>query len=161
MGDLLLFTDGSVNAQSGVGFGACLLVEDPTLSLDTHRTQVRLKRFENTTSTRLELQVLLWILGELKDVGVKLIIHTDSQNILGLIKRRSRLEQNDFHSKAGKLLNNSDLYREFYDLIDQLDCRLVKVKGHKLSEDKDGTDLFFTLVDRASREALRKDIEQQ
>lgn len=152
-----MFTDGSVNAQTGVGFGAWLVVEDQSLSLDALRRNVRFKRFENTTSTRLELQVFLWALGNLKDAGVKLICHTDSQNILGLMRRRSRLEQNAFQSKGGKLLNNSDLYREFYDLIDQLDCKLVKVEGHKLSKNKNGIDRFFTVVDRASRDALRGD----
>jgi ribonuclease HI len=64
-------------------------------------------------------------------------------------------EQNDYRSKKNKRLNNYELYQEFYRMIDQLDCELVKVRGHQLSNQKDNIDRLFTLVDRASRNALR------
>ena len=43
-------------------------------------------------------------------------------------------------------------------MTDQLDCELVKVRGHQASNQKDDIDKLFTLVDRASRNALRGDI---
>ncbi|MDA0347937.1 MAG: ribonuclease H [Verrucomicrobia bacterium] len=155
MSELLLFTDGSVNVQAGVGFGAYLVVMDRGLSLDSHRRNVRMKQFHPTSSTKLELQTLLWALSEVRELGKKILVHTDSQNILGLLRRRDRLEKNAFLSSAGRPLNNSELYKEFYKLIDQLNCEFIKVKGHKVSKDKDEIDELFTLVDRASRDALR------
>ena len=89
--------------------------------------------------------------------NVKIVVHTDSQNTLGLLDRRNRLEQSDFRSKAGRPLNNRDLYRQFYDAIDSLDLEFVKLKGHKQSSQKGKLDDLFTLVDRAAREAQRKD----
>jgi ribonuclease HI len=155
MSELLLFTDGSVDVQTSVGFGAYLLVLDPGLSLDNHRRNVRVKRFQPTSSTKLELQILLWALSELPDLGKKIFVHTDSQNILGLLRRRDRLEKNAFRSKSGRPLNNFELYQEFYKVIDQIHCEFIKVKGHKVSKDKNYIDELFTLVDRASRTALR------
>jgi len=72
------------------------------------------------------------------------------------MKRRDRLEQNDYRSKRGKRLKNYALYQEFYKITDLLDCKFVKVRGHQVSNQKDDIDGLFTLVDRASRDALRK-----
>ena len=158
MPELLLFTDGSVNTKSNIGYGAYLIVSDSDLSLDELRTQVKVQRFEQTSSTKLELQALLWALKDIQTSGCKVIIYTDSQNIIGLPQRRERLEQNDYRSNKGNRLNNFELYQEFYQLIDQLDCQLMKVHGHQPAKQKNAIDLLFTLVDRASRKALREDI---
>ena len=40
--------------------------------------------------------------------------------------------------------------------LDALDCEFVKVRGHQVGNQKDDMDRLFTLVDRASRNALRK-----
>lgn len=153
----MLLTDGSVNTQSNIGYGAYLAVSECGLSLDSLRPRVKVKRFEHTSSTKLELQTLLWALSDIQALGRKVIVFTDSQNIIGLQGRRARFEQNDYRSKKNKRLNNYDLYQEFYRMTDHLDCELVKVRGHQVSNQKDDIDRLFTLVDRASRNALRGD----
>ena len=157
MNELMLLTDGSVNTESNIGYGAYLAVSERGLSLDSLRTCVKVKRFEHTSSTKLELQTLLWALSDIQALGSKVIVYADSQNIMGLQGRRDRLEQNDYRSKNNKRLNNYELYQQFYRTIDQLDCELVKVRGHEVSNQKDDIDRLFTLVDRASRNALRED----
>jgi len=157
MDKLMLFADGSLNTQSEIGYGAYLAVSERGFSLDPLRTRVKVKRFEHTSSTKLELQTLLWALSDIQASGRKVLVYTDSQNIMGLQGRRDRFEQNDYRSKKKKRLNNYELYQEFYRLIDQLDCELVKVRGHQVSNQKDDIDRLFTLVDRAARNALRGD----
>jgi|LGOV01.1.fsa_nt_gb ribonuclease HI len=160
MDAVTLFTDGSVNTQTKIGYGAYLVVSDPGLSLEELRRQVRVRRFAPTSSTKLELQTLLWALDDLQVLGRPLIVVTDSQNIIGLPARRDRLERNDYCSKKNTRLNNYELYQDFYRRIDQLDCELVKVQGHQASKHKNDIDRLFTLVDRASRNALREDARQ-
>ena len=157
MDKLILLTDGSVNTRSKIGYGAYLIVTELGHSLDLLRTRVKVRRFEHTSSTKLELQTLLWALSHIQALGCKVIVYTDSQNIMGLHGRRDRFEQNDYRSKKNKRLNNYELYQEFYRMIDQLDCELVKVRGHQVSNQKEDIDRLFTLVDRASRNALRGD----
>ena len=157
MNELMLLTDGSVNTQSKVGYGAYLAVSERGLSLDSLRECVKVKRFEHTSSTKLELQTLLWALKDIQTLESKVTVYTDSQNIMGLPVRRERFEQNSYRSKKGRLLNNYELYQEFYRMTDQLKCRFVKVRGHQVSSQKDDIDRLFTLVDRASRNALRGD----
>jgi ribonuclease HI len=157
MADLKLFTDGSVNTRSKIGYGAYLVVTEDGLPLDILKKQVKLKVFEDTTSTRLELQTLLWALNEIQAQGNKVVVYTDSRNILGLPGRRYRLEKNDYRSKNNRQLTNSDLYQEFFRLTGHLNCEFVKVEGHQRSDQKDDIARIFTLVDRASRKTVRGD----
>ena len=153
----MLFTDGSVNTHSKIGYGAYLAVSERGLSLDSLRPRVKVRRFEHTSSTKLELQTLLWALSNIQALGSRVIVYTDSQNIMGLQGRRDRFEQNDYRSKKNKRLKNYELYQEFYRMTDQLDCEFVKVRGHRVSNQKDDIERLFTLVDKASRNALRGD----
>ena len=157
----MLFTDGSVHVQSGIGFGAFLFTDDIAMPLGVLKDKVETERFEKTTSTKLELQMLLHAFGIVPLSVKRLEVYTDSQNIISLLNRRSRLETNNFHSKGNRLLNNAELYREFFGLIDQLHCEFIKVKGHKKTNQKDAVERIFALVDRASRNALRKEIRGQ
>ncbi|MBW2558129.1 MAG: ribonuclease H [Deltaproteobacteria bacterium] len=156
MNELMLFTDGSVSPHSNIGFGAYLAVYERGHSLDSLRPSVKVRRFEHTSSTKLELQTLLWALSDIQVLGNRVIVYTDSQNIMGLQGRRDRVEHNDYRSKKNRCLKNYELYQEYYRMTDQLDCEFVKVRGHRVSNQKDDIDRLFTLVDRASRNALRE-----
>ncbi|MBF0430197.1 MAG: ribonuclease H [Fibrobacteria bacterium] len=154
---LMLFTDGSMHTQSKIGYGAYLAISEITQELPSLREQVKVIRFEQTSSTKLELQTLLSALKEITIPDDTIQVYTDSQNIIGLPKRRLRLEQNDYFSKKNKRFNNYKLYQEFYAFTDRYDLELIKVRGHKQTRFKDEIEKIFTLVDRASREALRKE----
>lgn len=165
MHHLQIFTDGSVNTQLKVGYGAYFVVSELNESIDLFKDTVKVKRFVQTSSTKLELQTLLWALGETVSLANRsdmvLTIYTDSQNIISLPGRRNRLEQNNYFSGKNKRLNNYELYQEFYRLISGLNCKFVKVVGHQASGKKDKTDRLFSLVDRASRRALRENLYVQ
>lgn len=154
-----MFTDGSVHVQSGIGYGAFIFTSDLDLPIEELKKDVKIVRFEDTSSTQLELQILLAALSEIQDKKTKITVFSDSQNIIGLPGRRSRLEKNNFYSKTNRLLKNAELYKAFYEISDKISLEFVQVKGHKISKNKSKTDFIFTLVDRASRVALRKEIE--
>jgi len=152
---IYLFTDGSVNPQSGIGFGGYLLSDDLNAPASELEKEIKVKNFNNTSSTKLELETLLWALNEVSANNCKIIIYTDCQNIIGLADRRERFEKNNYLTSKGKLIKNHELYKEFFKLVDILDCEFIKVKGHKKSSTKDEIDDIFTLVDKATRNALR------
>jgi hypothetical protein len=58
----------------------------------------------------------------------------DSQNIIALLRRRARLEQNHYFSSKNKRLNHYELYQEFYRWNTMLNCRFVKVAGHQATK---------------------------
>ena len=102
----MLFTDGSVNTKCRTGFGAYLAVSEAEISSKVFRNQVKIRKFENTSSTKLELQTLLWALSEIQVGDRKVIVHTDSQNIISLEKRRSRLEKNNLKKSIRWIVNS-------------------------------------------------------
>lgn len=159
MKKIKLFTDSSVNPQEKIGFAAFLLLDNENIFLDEMKKNIKTKRFEDTSSTKLELQTLLWALDEIENDSNTLIeIYTDCQNIIGLENRRKKLESNDYISSKGKLINNHDLYKFFFKALDNLNLVFIKVKGHKKSSLKDEIDDIFNLVDKASRNALREEL---
>ena len=148
-----------MDSKTHIGYGAYLIVSDVELSLNIQKTNVKIKRFENTSSTKLELQILLWALNEIALLNptetTYVTAYTDSQNIVSLPERRTKLAQQNYYARNGKRLNNAELYQEFFKMADQFNCQLIKVKGHKVKQAKDKIDQIFELVDRASRSALR------
>jgi ribonuclease HI len=67
MRDYILLTDGSAHTQSKTGTGAALLIytEELAFPLEILRTRIKVQQFVDTSSTKLELQTLLWALSEL------------------------------------------------------------------------------------------------
>ena len=53
MKKIKLFTDSSVNPQLKIGFAAFLKVTDEKVSLEESKKEIKIKRFENTSSTKL------------------------------------------------------------------------------------------------------------
>ena len=152
---IYLFTDGSVNPQSGIGFGGYLLLDKLEYISSELEKEIKVKKFNNTSSTKLELETLLWALNDITSKNSKIVVYTDCQNIIGLKDRRDRFEKNKYITGKGTLIKNHELYKEFFKLMDVLDCKFVKVKGHKKSSTKNEIDNIFTLVDKATRNALR------
>ena len=153
---IYLFTDGSVNPQSGIGFGAYLFLEKIEFFSAELEKKIKIKKFDNTSSTKLELETLLWALNDESLKDFKIVVYTDCQNIIGLKDRRDRFEKNNYITSKGKQIKNHELYKDFFKRLDILDCKFIKVKGHKKTSVKNEIDEIFTLVDRATRKALRK-----
>ncbi len=61
-----LFTDSSVNPKAKVGFAAFLVKNDKDTILESLNKSIKIKKFENTSSTRIELQSLLWAINEIE-----------------------------------------------------------------------------------------------
>jgi ribonuclease HI len=163
-----LFTDVSLNPRRRLGVGAYLVVPASLLNVPPPRIErseiaerLVMRRFEDTSSTKLEVQTVLWALEEFgsgeKGAGpVKLRLYTDSQCVAGLPERRSRLEANGFLSKRSDLLlQNDSLYRKFYAFQDKLGFEVIKVEGHTRSCLQDSIQRVFSFVDKDVRKALQ------
>lgn len=164
MEDCALFTDVSVNPARKLGIGACLVVPAsfldallPGLEKSEIASRITLRRFEATSSTKLELETVLWALGKhRKRSRGKLKLYTDSQCISGLLKRRPALLAGDFLSRTTNLpLRNASLYRRFYAISDELAFEVIKVDGHPGAGVRDNVSRIFSIVDREARRALK------
>ncbi len=153
---LFLFTDASVDPQTKIGYGACLLIGEFEIEAPLSKFKVSTKRFKNTTSSKLELETFLLALSKIPTKKSKIIVYTDCQNIISLKEREERIKKSNYKTKRGTMIKNHELYKKFYEMTDLYDCDFIKVKGHKRTQDKNIVDKIFTIVDKACREALRK-----
>ncbi len=158
MKKIKLFCDGSCNPQEKIGYGAYLLIEEDNIDLISLKTKIISKKFENTSSSKLEIETLLWALNDIDIKDCIIEVYTDCQNIIGLENRREKLEKNNFQTSSGKLIGNYELYKDFFGKLDELNLTFIKVKGHKKNSLKDELDTIFNLVDKASRKALRENM---
>lgn len=155
-----MFVDSSVNPQSKIAFACYLVKSDEDIDLQALQNSIKSKIFKNTSSTKAELQALLWAFEEILnsknlDTNLEIKVYTDCQNIISLKSREEKLEKSNYHSKTGKPIKNAELYREFFEKTKSKNIEFIKVKGHKKGSLKDSIDSIFSLVDRASRRSLR------
>ena len=167
MNNFALFTDVSVSPQRKLGIGGYLLVPLPFLEREPYDIEqgevaamIKLKRFDDTSSTKLEVQTVLWALEHSRQeltssAAGSLQIYTDSQCVAGLLRRRAVLEISDFIAKrSGRPLANAALYREFYAAYGQAEFQVIKVSGHSSAGSHDVVHRIFSYVDREVRKAL-------
>lgn len=167
MNSFALFTDVSINPQRRSGVGAYLLVPASYVELAPHdidraavSAAIRFKRFTDTSSTKLEVQTVLWALENFRaeaecSAPARLRVFTDSQCVVGLRARRAGLEANNFRSRrSGLLLANTALYRAFFQACDELGVEVIKVAGHSRACTRDTVQQIFSYVDKEVRRAL-------
>lgn len=167
MNSFALFTDVSVNPHRKLGIGGYLLVPASYLDTELHgiergevSARIKIRRFDDTSSTKLEVQTVLWALEDSWEeltgsASGSLRIYTDSQCVAGLMGRRAGLEKSDFIAKrSGLQLSNANLYRKFYAAHDLLGFQLIKVQGHSSSGSHDSVQRIFSFVDREVRKEL-------
>jgi len=159
-----LFTDGSLNPQRRLGIGAALLVPMDYLSAEAKRVeagaiaaQLVTRQFHDTSSTKLEVETVLWALQANEKRDGTLTLFTDSQCVAGLKDRRSRLEASGYISgRTGRSINNAALYQDFFTLADRLDFTVQKVSGHSDYRYQDTVHRIFHYVDREARRQLKQ-----
>ena len=163
----VLFTDVSLDPQRKRGVGAYFaapasFLDVPPDSIDRTEIAERLvvRRVDDTSSTKLEVQTVVWALEEYQQAlhrpgTAQLRVHTDSQCVAGLLGRRAGLEGRGFQSKRTRQpLPHADLYRRFYALADELGFEVIKVAGHARAGSHDTVHRVFSWVDREAGKAL-------
>jgi len=169
MTSVSLFTDVSLNPKSKCGVGAYLILPASFLDIPPHQIERSLvtdrlvtRTVENTTSTKFEVQTVLWALEAYRNECMfprtaKLRVFSDSQCVAGLLKRRPVLETTGFIGRSShRLLKNAKLYQTFYELHDELGFEVIKVAGHAPSKSHDTIHRIFSYVDKEVRKALRR-----
>jgi len=163
-----LFIDGSVNPQRRIGIGAVLRMPLPALEIAARRIEAgqiaratQCHRFEDTSSTQLEIQTALRALEEHGPFSEPPVLFTDSQCVAGLLRRRERLESADYLSvRTGRPVNHAGLYRRFFELWDEIGFSVRKVSGHSDYRYQDAVHRVFHYVDREARRRLKQWLRQ-
>ncbi|MDP3556811.1 MAG: ribonuclease H [Bacteroidota bacterium] len=144
-----IYTDGSCNPQLLIGAWAALVFVNGKKTI--------LNGTENdTTHNRMEL---LAVINAIKHVEATLKsketlhVYSDSQYVVNLNSRRTKLEAKNFITNKGTPIQNLDLVQALLKLIDTNSIEFVKVKAH---QKPDGTQNFNREVDIIVRKLVRE-----
>lgn len=122
-----IYTDGSCHTQLKCGAWAAIIY----LNNDEHIIKGIAK---NTTHNRMELQAIINAVQFLilnKISFYKIEVYTDSQYAVNLTTRKQRILENNYLTKKGTQLQNTDLLKELYTLFETMPLKLIKVAAHQ------------------------------
>ncbi len=122
-----IFTDGSCHTQLRIGAWAAIVF------IDNEKT-VLSGMEENTTHNRMELVAVIKALefaaSKIHDKQ-EIKIVSDSQYAVGLRERRVKFVAQNFLTKAGKEIQNSDLVKELLGFDQKMTISFQKIKAHQ------------------------------
>lgn len=140
---ITIYTDGSCNTQTCCGAWAAIILvgEQKTVLCDAEK---------NTTHNRMELMAVLKSthFGISNYPGAALEIYTDSQYVVNIPERMEKLLNNNFVTKKGNILNNSDLVQELISLLKTQPVSFHKVKAHQKSGDQENLNREVDMICR-------------
>lgn len=146
-----IYTDGSCHTQQLIGaWGAIVLTANKKVVLSALET--------DTTHNRMELIGVIKAVEYLEEhnlVGNVIEVYSDSQYVVNLLTRKTRLKQNNFITKKGTPIQNSDLVQKLIQQIETHDINFTKVKAHQ----KDG-DVMNREVDILVRNLVRSKVSE-
>lgn len=125
-----VFTDGSCHTRELTGAWVAIICTDGNKKI--------LQGLEHqTTHHRMELTAVIQVIAYLDEyhTGEPVTILTDSQYVTGLVSREAALTHKNFMTRAGKILGNADLIRQFYTLLKRPGISFIKIKAHQRNAD--------------------------
>ena len=143
-----IYTDGSCHTQLKIGGWAAIVFYQGDKIILTD------KAFE-TTHNRMELNAVIQAIMYFKatpDKPEKIIIYSDSQYVIRLRERMGRLRSTHFTTSRGNAIQNTDLIKKLYELIESINIEFVKVKAHQKKSVKVN---YNREVDKLSRKIVR------
>jgi len=152
---LRVYTDGSCHPQERFGgWAAVILQGEEVTEISGSAT--------STTHNRMELQAVIEALGHIDETfpaPQDIEVFCDSQYVCELPKRRKRLENDGFQTRAGSELPNTDLIKILFELLEQAPVHFTKVSAHQKHQ-PDG-DNWNRHVDKLARRQVRKRVTRE
>jgi ribonuclease HI len=93
---------------------------------------------EHTTNNQMEIVAVIQAIHHIKDLSLDLArieIYTDSQYVMGIPGRASKLKSNDFHTRRGTDIQNSQLVQTLLKLLEVYPVTFIKVASHQKRTD--------------------------
>lgn len=147
-----IYTDGSAHVQAKVGaWAAIILVGEDQLVIKDIAME--------TTHNRMEMIAVIKAIEFILDKKLAfdlLKIFTDSQYVERIEERKTRLKANNFITKKGKELRNTDLIKQLIHFIENHNLEFIKVKSHQVVNSK--ITFYNNEVDGIVRSLMRKNV---
>ena len=149
--NIKIITDGSASPKHGIGAWASYVIT-------TSEERILKDTEANVTQHAMELKAVIksleYIQSNFQNVFV-VEVYTDSDYVLGLLRRRKKLVDNNYYTKKGNEVKNRDLIIQFYDFLDRFNISMYKIEGHARKGHSKLTD-YHREVDKLSRKLVRQ-----
>ena len=146
-----IITDGSASPKYGFGAWASYIVtaSEEIILQDTER---------NTTQHVMELKAVLKSLEYIQSTfnnvsGIE--VYTDSEYVVGLLKRKDKLVNNNYQTRKGKEVRHKEFILLLYEWLNHFNIQMQRVKGHAKKGRSKITD-YHREVDKLSRKLVRE-----
>ena len=145
---IIVYTDGSCHTQHRIGGWAAIVFIGDT------KTVLKGKEL-NTTHNRMELKAVIEAVKFITNINTttsQIQIVSDSQYVVGLTARQTKLTNANFITKKGNALKNTDLVKELLHFVSTLNLEFIKIKAHQQKTDVTNYNIE---VDKLCREVVR------
>lgn len=124
---MVFYTDGSAHPNPGPGGFGVVTVDPKGEVIETYA-----KHCDNTTNNAEEMKAILYAACRARLAGESAIIYSDSAYAINTFTNwMYSWERNNWTKSDGKIPENLDLVKAFFDLSKTVDISFIKVKGHK------------------------------
>ena len=124
---MVFYTDGSAHPNPGPGGFGVVTVGPKGEVIETYA-----KHCDNTTNNAEEMKAILYAAYRARLAGESAIIYSDSAYAINTFTNwMYSWERNNWTKSDGKVPENLDLVKAFFDLSKTMDINFIKVKGHK------------------------------
>ena len=124
---MVFYTDGSAHPNPGPGGFGVVTVDPKGEVIETYA-----KHCDNTTNNAEEMKAILYAACRARLAGESAIIYSDSAYAINTFTNwMYSWERNNWIKSDGKVPENLDLVKAFFDLSKTMDINFIKVKGHK------------------------------
>ena len=124
---MVFYTDGSAHPNPGPGGFGVVTVDPKGEVIETYA-----KHCDNTTNNAEEMKAILYAAYRARLAGESAIIYSDSAYAINTFTNwMYSWERNNWTKSDGKVPENLDLVKAFFDLSKIMDINFIKVKGHK------------------------------
>lgn len=124
---MVFYTDGSAHPNPGPGGFGVVIVDPKGEVIETYA-----KHCDNTTNNAEEMKAILYAAYRARLAGESAVIYSDSAYAINTFTNwMYSWERNNWTKSDGKVPENLDLVKAFFDLSKAMDINFIKVKGHK------------------------------
>ena len=124
---MVFYTDGSAHPNPGPGGFGVVTVDPKGEVIETYA-----KHCDNTTNNAEEMKAILYAAYRARLAGESAVIYSDSAYAINTFTNwMYSWERNNWTKSDGKVPENLDLVKAFFDLNKTMDINFIKVKGHK------------------------------
>ena len=137
---MVFYTDGSAHPNPGPGGFGVVIVDPNGEVIETYA-----KHCDNTTNNAEEMKAILYAACRARLAGESAVIYSDSAYAINTFTNwMYSWERNNWTKSDGKVPENLDLVKAFFDLSKTMDINFIKVKGHKGNQYNELADKFAT-----------------